>query len=60
MNTQFDEDLLDNDHDFEFDLGADFCQPPAGQDARRRIERHFELKRLRELLDDYDIDRELD
>jgi hypothetical protein len=60
MNTQFDEDLLDNDLDFEIDLGADFCQTPAPQDARRRIERHFELKRLRELLDDYDIDRELD
>lgn len=60
MNTQFDEDLLDNDLDFEVDLGAEFCQPPARQDARRRIERHFELKRLRELLDDYDIDRELD
>lgn len=60
MNVDFYEDLPETDLDFDLDLGSEPDRFEGKQHARRKIERHLELKRLRELLGDYDLDRDLE
>ena len=58
-----DDSLLENDDDID---ALDVDTPPTRDialeslDARRKIERYLELKRLRELLDDPSLDYYLD
>ncbi|MET0067729.1 MAG: hypothetical protein ABW076_15400 [Candidatus Thiodiazotropha sp.] len=55
MNSDFDDALLDDGDDLDEDLHAgDERMPGKSLDARRRIERRQELKRLQLVLDDPD------
>lgn len=60
MNESFEEDLEENDLDDEIVLISELDMFPGKHHARRKIERHMELKRLRELLGDADLDRDFD
>ena len=60
MNVDFYEDLPENDLEYELDFGSESLGLTGKLHARRKIERHLELKRLRELLGDYDLERDLE
>lgn len=55
MHIEFDEDVLEGDDEQEDENDSLVVIPPHKLDARRRIERRVEMKRLRELLDDPDF-----